>query len=53
MALSSYGTPMGKVLGIRGDVKGWGVGDGQPDRQRRRRDRIRRRRERYKKGFSE
>lgn len=30
MALSSYGTPMGKVLGIRGDVRE-GRG-GQPDR---------------------
>lgn len=37
MALSSYGTPMGKVLGIRGDMKEWWGGergrDGQPDRQ--------------------
>lgn len=35
MALSSYGTPMGKVLGIRGDMKGWwGGGTGsQTDRQ--------------------
>lgn len=34
MALSSYGTPMGKVLGIRGDMKGWwGVKGGETDRQ--------------------